>query len=1265
MFRTSPRRFVFFLALTLTPAAAAQVPPDQQADMILASARKAYAERNYPFAADRFREFIQKFGGHAKVADARYGLALVLLEQPERNYAQAVEQLQPLAGNKAMPEHPFVLYYLGLSKRSLGLSELAQAAAKPNEAAQRRQNANGRFTEAAQHFAAAAAAFKERVKPDAGAKDLPVDQEWVARCWCDQAEMEIRLSKAKEAQKTAEPFAKDATFAKSRYQRLGSYYYGYASFLLKDYPTAARSLNRQDLFTDAVFGTHARYLMGRIHQHDGERAEAAAQYEAAIADYAKQKAAAIEALKKAAEFRNNPEEKARLEALVKTPPDHVTGATFAAATLHYEGGRFGEALGRFAEFAKAFPDSPRAAEALLHVGFCQVQMKQYPEAIATLGPLAQKHPALADQALLWLGKAQASHFDPNNPQAKTNALNTGMNTLRQAADKANQLANADPDAKVRRAEILLELADTQQAANQNREAAGVYEQLLNEKNLTSRTEELVQRMAAAWHLAGDYSRSDQICDRFLKDFPQSPLRASVAFLQAENAYFTALAAAKDPNRAAEVPKLLDEAARRFQVVVEKYPEFERVNVARYSLGMALHRKGDFAKAEKVFEAIGAPDRVGELALTSYLLADCLIRQAPASAGDDAIAAGKLQEALENAAQLLDGFSGANPQAPEAPDALLKLGHCKQRLAAMLVMPQEKQTAIQAARQAYEKLMNQYAKDPRVPQAVFERAKTIALAGDRGGAMNELRKFSQAPLQDAPIAPMALLRLAMLHREQNQPAEAVKVLDECRKKHEGALGNDKERAAWVAILRYHHGVALMETGKPAEARGLFDQVAQQAGEKPVAAEAALRGGQCRFVEAKQKVEAGRQKIAGGGKPEDKATAEKAVEEGLNAVRDAGKYLEGQAEAFKQALPQAEARARMLYDAAWAFRFAADTEVSGAREKMQQDLLKKLSDEALKKLPPGSKPPQLPPPEIARKDIAIQPTEEKARNVYKNLIDGFADLPLAAEARFELAEMYSERAELDPAIQLLRNALDKEPPADLTDRIRLRLGTCLMVKKDAKAALAQFDSITDPKSTQIAQAHYRAGECLIEAGDFGKAAARLAVFRDKGEFQNIPGLTDRALLRLGFALAKAEQWEPSRQAYEVLVQRFGNSAWVNEARYGIGWARQKQKNYDDAVNWYTQVAANTATDLGAKAQLQIGMCRMEQKRYADATSAFLIVATTYDYPDLSAAALIEAARGYVELKNRDQAERLLQRVLRDHPGTDWAKVAQERLDALRKG
>src|SRR5262249_39742933 len=192
-----------------------------------------------------------------------------------------------------------------------------------------------------------------------------------------------------------------------------------------------------------------------------------------------------------------------------------------------------------------------------------------------------------------------------------------------------------------------------------------------------------------------------------------------------------------------------------------------------------------------------------------------------------------------------------------------------------------------------------------------------------------------------------------------------------------------------------------------------------------------------------------------------------------------------------------------------------------------------------------------------------------------------------------------------------------------------------------------------------------ECLIDRGDHAKAVARLALFRDQPPFQNVRGVTDRALLRLGHAYGQLGQWDPSRQAYEQVVNRFGNNTpWIHEARYGIGWALQNQKQFDPAVNFYAQVVAGTATELGAKAQLQIGLCRLDQKRLPEATTAFLSVPFTYDYPELSAAALVEAARAFSELKQKDQAEKLLQRVLKDHAQSKWAEVAKERLEALKK-
>ena len=207
--------------------------------------------------------------------------------------------------------------------------------------------------------------------------------------------------------------------------------------------------------------------------------------------------------------------------------------------------------------------------------------------------------------------------------------------------------------------------------------------------------------------------------------------------------------------------------------------------------------------------------------------------------------------------------------------------------------------------------------------------------------------------------------------------------------------------------------------------------------------------------------------------------------------------------------------------------------------------------------------------------------------------------------------------------------------------------------------------NPKSPLFAQASYRAGEALIHSGDYDAAAKRLAIFRDQGQYQNIASVSDRALLRLGHALGLLKQWDASRQAFETMIGRFGGSTWVPEARYGIGWALQNQGRFDEAVQAFTQVTNLTATELGAQAQLNIGLCRLAQKKYPEASTALLVVPFTYDYPHLSALALIEAARAHSENKQKDQAIRLLERVIRDHPDTEHADAAKKRIEELKKG
>jgi TolA-binding protein len=1269
-----PIRFVFTAVCLLAfgGSLAGQTPQDQAAQMLLDSARRAHNEKNYAFARDRFREFLQKYGGHKEANSAKYGLALCLIDGREKDFPAAVEQLQGLAGAKETPEHPFVLYYLGLARRGIGVKELELALAKPPEAQNRRNAAAQQFAQAEQHFAAATAAFTAKIK-NADTKELPIELQWAARACCELAEMQLRGNKAKEARETTAAFADDKSpLARSKSRVQGLYYHGFACFLLKDHLQAGRLLNRKDVCFDPVFGTHARYLVGRIHQANGELAEAALQYETALAEFAKRKQGAQEAIKQPDRFKNDPDELIRLTAVAGGPtPDHINRATFHLAELLYEGGRFADALTRFTSFVKESPQSPLAGDAFLRQGFCQVQLKQFGDAIKTLEPLAGKEPRLADQCLFWIGKAQAGGADPANPQAFEQAIKTAINTFRTAAERAGQLAAQYPESKTRRAEILLEMADAQQTVKSYKDAVGVYQQLLNDKLLPERSEEIMQRLATAHQLAGDYAASDQICAAFRTAHPKSILLPAVLFRHAENAYFAALAAEKNanlPNRAAELKKLYGEAGKRYQEVAEKHPEFAHANLARYGLAMSDYRLGDIEKAKEILETIPEAERNGELAVVSYQLADCLLRLVPARIEDDAIAAGRALEQLQAAVGLLENFVAAQVNNPAAADALLKLGHAQQRLAALLAQPPEKAKALAAARTAYEQLQQRFPKDALVPQAIFERAKVLAQANDVNGAINELRRFTNDPLKSASIAPTAVLRLATLLRGQNQSQQAADVLNQCRQQHENALRTDPTRADWVVLLQYHHGVALKEAGKRAEARAVFDQIVQQSPDRPEAAEAALRWGQTLKDDGLNKIEAAKKKLSTPNlKLEEIAAANKELEAGYQDVRDAVDFLEKQADRMREKQPKSEARMRLHYEAAWAWRTLADGEIAAARRKMQTDLWQKLKEDAAKRTPAGQTPPNISLPEIPLKRIALQPAEQKARAQYQAAFSALPDqpdLPLAWEARFELAELLAEREEFDPALKLLRDAMVKELSPELTDKVRLRLAACLAAKGDAKEALKQLEPIAaNTKSPLNAQAHYRAGECHLQLNQAAEAVKHFALFRDQQPYQNIAGLTDRTLLRLGHALAQLKQWDQSRQAHEQVINRFGNSPWVHEARYGIGWAWQNQKSYDNAVNAYQQVTAAVATELAAKAQLQIGLCRLDQQRYPEAASAFLVVPFTYDYPELSALALCEAARTFTEQKQHDQAARLLHRVIRDHPESKWAQVAKERLETLK--
>ena len=1259
---------------SLPRAPAQQLNPDAAAMLVLDGARRAYNEGKSPFAAERFREFLTRYGGHKDAPAAQYGLGLALLDLVPRDYKNAIGAFQQVIGRQDFPDRPFALYYLATAQRGLGYEALQQAAAKPNEAGNYRNAAAQSFDQAGQNFAAAADAFAARLQAPPAAVSpgvppaVPLDPEWLARSRCDRCEMLLRLDKFKDVADLAKAFLADKATETSRFRSVALYQFGYASFALKDYLAAGRTLSQLTPFQQD-FGVHARYVLARTHHLADERPEATALYKAVLADYEQQQKAAVEAMKNPNAL--SPDDRVRLDALAKGPaPEYVPRAAFYAALLLAEDGRYSNALEGFAALLQQSPKGPLADETQLRLGYCHLQLRSYPNAIQTLQPL-HNHPELADRALWWSARATVGAADTNNAQAYEQALRSGIDLLNRAADRANERGRSDPDAKIRRGDILIELADTQQMAKQVKEAAATYQKALAENNNPDRAEEALQRLATAVHLAGQYKESDELCVRFEQTYPKSTLLPAVWFRAAENANLTALAAANDPNqrnRRPEVDKLFDEAINRYQRLLKKYPEFAYINLARHGLGTAYYQRGLYVDAVAALSAIAEADRVGDLAGVPYLMADCYLRDLPAET-NDALQAAKLIDRAEQAAKLLDKFiaaQGNTPQtrSPQTPDAMLKLGYCYQRIGVLLIDAAEQKKMLTQAREIYEKLQQQHGNSPSMPTAVFERAKCLALLNDVNGAINELNRFQSDPLKNSPVAPLALIRQASLMRSQNRVPDAVKVMALCRSQYEGALQNDPDRSVWLPLLQCEHALAVKEAGKLAEARQMFEATAKQFAGRPEAADALWRAGQCRREEAAAALATARETIAKPGlKPEQITAGLQAVEQSLGALRQTAEFFKAEAAKLTPPAASSEAYLRMLYETAWCYRVLAEAEIETARQKLQTQALEKVLANVRKNVP-NQPPPALNPPEVPLTLVPLQPTEQAARDQYNALIVAARDATLGARARLELAELLAVRGEHDRALDLLAAALQGNPPAELTDRIKLRIAVCLLAKNDPKTALGQIQAIQKNATSALAgEARYLAGEAYLQAKDWNAAIDQLKPFRDQDPWRNLPGLTDRALLRLGQACAEAQRWDESRQACEALTQRFSQSPWVHEARYGIGWAWQHQNQHDNACNAYAEVTRGTAAQVAAQAQLQIGRCRLAQKRFPEAAKELLVVPFTYDYPEPSAEALVEAGQAHLELKQSAEAAKLWQTVMRDYASSHSAETARQRLSTVQ--
>jgi TolA-binding protein len=1250
------------------PPTAEQIRQEQErrAAALLNDAKQAYEQKNYGPSVANYRQFLSQFPKRPEVMAAHYGLAMALAEMLDKDWAALINELQTVVASPEVADKGRAQYWLGVALRVTGEQQLEAAKGHPEQLAK----AQERLAQAGAQFAAADGALVASVnpKPAADAKELPAAMEMAARAKVEGAEGLLKIGKNKEAAELVKVFASDPIWAKSAQRPAGLLALGQAQVALADYPGAFATLAQIAPFEQLGVGLNARYLLGRILQETGERPEAVVQYEAVFKGYLEQRRKAEEALKSKEAWRGRPIEQMRLEALTRSSPEYVQMSWYNAATIQFEYGQFTDAVTKYQSYLQAAPKSDLAPLAQLRQGICQVQLKQQ-EGARTLQPLME-NPQWGDQASWWIGKLQRGLADPGNVDQQRKMVTAAIVTFGRAGERAAVLGKTDPAAAIRHGDILLDIADSYASIKQYKEAAPIYDGLSKDGSSAARAEIAHERLAMTLSKQGQFAASDAACAAFLQKYPASMLKPLVMFWQAENSYRQGVELAKKPEGSSpavqeQVQTLQTKAAGQYQAVVEKYPEFAQASAARYGLGMSYYRQEQWEKAAKQLERILDADRNGELAAASYYQADCLMRTLPENA-DDALSAARLSGQLEESAKLLAAFVEGRTNAPEMPDAMLKLADCYQRNASILADQQEKAKTLQSARETYDKLLSSYPKHPAFAQAVMDRARCMAATGDAGGAINELNRFrNDGALIKSDVAPLALLRLSELMVRHGRAVDAAVMLEKARKDYEPQIASDPKRADWIPGLRYQHGLALKESGKLKEALALFEGIIKEFKDRPEAAEASLASIQVRKDEALNKLRSARQAVAAISL--DKPVDEKLLANQAEAIKQVGEIANAfgeHADRIADKSAGSDLHMRTLRDAANSWRAIADAEIDTIRRARAEESLNKLKAK-LAKDPKVGKSNSVPrPPEIKLASVPVQPAEQKARDYYNKALEAAPDSPVCNELRLELAQMYYDRGEADQAIQLLNAAIDRNPPPELLNQLHVKLGNAFLMKKDAAGAMKEaLQALTDANSPLRPAAYLVKGRALALQKNWGEAITVLTRYRAGSEkYLNAGPVTEEGLLRLAEAYAASGNWSESLATYEHLIGRFGGSKWLPEARFGIGWAQQNLKQFDAAVQAYAEVTRRTSSEMAARAQLQIGLCRAEQKRWQEAVNELLVVPGTYDYAEWAAPASLAAGRALVELKQPAEAKDILKRVVRDHPGTEWAQQAEKGLAAI---
>ncbi len=1004
--------------------------------------------------------------------------------------------------------------------------------------------------------------------------------------------------------------------------------------------------------------------------------------------------------------------------------DAATKKLMAAQGL-YQRELFELAAGEYEEFLDKYGKHKLAPLANYGLGLCRYRLETYDQAVKLLAPLAgdkdfdHREPALAvlGHSYMQLDKPKEAlecfdailkHYK-DGKYVELARLNRGQALY--LLDRPKEAKEACEDflkryeESGRRDSAEYFLAISQAALGEHGPAAKTLVALL--KTYKDSPYQLDARLQLGHCLVAmdKYQAARKEYQDFLENAPDDR--------KAEGKYFLGVAMHKEDK--------LDDAAKALREAMEKHGKGEYTRRARLRLGIVLLDRQEVDQARKLLERVAKDDEARRQP-ARYYLARCDMaegkyedaRKTLTELSKVKLKAGNLDEVLYHravCAMALEQFGEAAkefaefrqlwPKAPEAPDAAYRQAYClyrkgdydlSRKLCRKLLETDLPESVERATRELLGEnlfLLEQYqeaaktflplasnAEGVRKLELILRIGQCYYYGGQYDKAIETLTPLAiskQAPknpdlwegallLGDAQLKagqnPQAVkslelyltaakskqnearLKLALAQQRDDQISEAIDTLEE--------LTAEDSNDSWVVRGKLQLGQIYYDKQKLDEAAKLLQGVIKADPEKSLAVPA-------RYLLAWIEMEQGdfgkaADRFGGIAKdyPESNRSADAAFQQAVclekaGNSKDALKLLDGYTEKY----PDSDHELEVPYLMAVCL-----TQVN--RHKDAAKILEVLAKD--KKARSGAV--------LYKLAWAYRSTDRKDRavEVYGKLIDEFPKDSFAPHARAELAGLMYIDEQYKKAAELLEHVIaDKSAASELLPVSLYRLGSCYEKLGNYRKASEVFGvfrkALTD--HSLAPSALYRAGVAAVNAEQYKAAREYFQTVADKFKKDD---LAAPAELKIGETYNEEGNYDKAAEAYAEFLKKRPDYKYKYLAQFGLGWAMENRKKYDEARKWYEKVVEDHDGQTAARARFQIGECYFAEGEYKRAATELLKVDIVYDYPKWGARALYEAGRAFEALKEYGKARKQYELCVKKYKGTTPAALSQKQLDAM---